>query len=220
MYIYKTTNLINNKIYIGKSSKEFNPNYFGSGSMLKSSIKKYGKENFSNEILETCLNLKELDNREIFWISEYNSIDPKIGYNISKGGSGGDTYTNNPNYPQIIEKLKKRKHTEESKKKISENNWQSRNKGARTGSVWGKEQREKMEKIWKEKGGSMKNKSHTEETKLKISELKKGKSLSEETKEKMRGKRGKMPIISCPYCKKEGGVPQMNQWHFENCKYK
>ena len=43
MIIYKTTNLINKKIYVGKDKKE-NPNYFGSGKILSLAIKKYGKK--------------------------------------------------------------------------------------------------------------------------------------------------------------------------------
>ena len=45
MIIYKTTNLVNKKIYIGQDSKN-NPEYLGSGAIVKKAIKKYGKENF------------------------------------------------------------------------------------------------------------------------------------------------------------------------------
>ena len=52
-YIYKTTNLINNKIYIGKRQKQkFDAGYIGSGKKLKSAIKHYGKNNFKCEIIE------------------------------------------------------------------------------------------------------------------------------------------------------------------------
>ena len=54
-YIYKTTNLINGKIYIGKRQKqEFDKYYLGSGIYLKKAIEKYGKENFSCEIIDKC----------------------------------------------------------------------------------------------------------------------------------------------------------------------
>jgi hypothetical protein len=52
--IYKTTNLINNKIYIGKSNTN-NSDYLGSGKRLKLAIKKYGKENFKKEMLRSNL---------------------------------------------------------------------------------------------------------------------------------------------------------------------
>jgi len=51
-YIYKTTNILNNKIYIGKKeSSSFVETYYGSGTVLKQAIKKYGQENFKIEIL-------------------------------------------------------------------------------------------------------------------------------------------------------------------------
>lgn len=87
MIIYKTTNLFNNKIYIGQDSKN-NPNYYGSGTIILLAIKKYGKSNFKKEIIEICNNRKELNLREIYWISYFNSTDRKIGYNIAKGGGG------------------------------------------------------------------------------------------------------------------------------------
>jgi hypothetical protein len=103
MIIYKITNLINKKIYVGFDSKN-RKLYYGSGLIIKQVIKKYGKENFKKEILEY---VKE-DNwqkREKYWIKKLNSIDKKIGYNITEGGEGGDTYKNNPNLDNIIEKI-------------------------------------------------------------------------------------------------------------------
>lgn len=84
--IYKTTNLVNGKIYIGQDSYD-NISYLGSGVRLHDAIKKYGKDNFVKEILERCT--KELLNdREQYWIAFYNSIDPEIGYNLTPGGEG------------------------------------------------------------------------------------------------------------------------------------
>lgn len=52
-YIYETTNLINNKKYIGKHiCNNFDENYYGSGVTLKRALNKYGKENFKIKILE------------------------------------------------------------------------------------------------------------------------------------------------------------------------
>ena len=85
-YIYKTTNLINLKIYIGqKTSEIFMPHYFGSGTKIKHAIKKYGVDNFKVELIEECFTLKDLDDREIYWIKFYNATDRDIGYNIMAG---------------------------------------------------------------------------------------------------------------------------------------
>jgi len=94
MIIYKTINLINGKIYVGQDSNN-NPDYLGSGLLLEKAFEKYGKENFKKEILEECFSKEELNIREIFWIKELNSNNKDIGYNIAKGGLGGDTISNN-----------------------------------------------------------------------------------------------------------------------------
>ena len=94
-YIYKTTNLINKKIYIGqKKSNEFLGNlYLGSGKYLKSAIKHYGESNFNVELLAQADTQEQLNELEIFYIKEYNSINHSIGYNITSGSIGGDTYS-------------------------------------------------------------------------------------------------------------------------------
>ena len=92
MVIYKTTNLVNGKFYIGKDAKN-SKSYFGSGKVLKQAIKKYGRENFKKETLEVCTDLKNLEEREIYWIDKYNALE--VGYNLTEGGTGGDTWSNN-----------------------------------------------------------------------------------------------------------------------------
>lgn len=82
--IYKITNLINNKIYIGQS-KFLDNNYFGSGVFIKKAIKKYGKKNFKKEIIEFCKE-EELDEKERFYIKNLNSVNE--GYNFLYGGTG------------------------------------------------------------------------------------------------------------------------------------
>jgi group I intron endonuclease len=86
MIIYKTTNLINNKCYVGKD-KYNNPKYIGSGKFLKYAINKYGKQNFKKEIIQICSSLEELNEREIYWIKELNTKVPN-GYNLTDGGEG------------------------------------------------------------------------------------------------------------------------------------
>ena len=97
-YIYKTTNLINKKIYIGqKKSKIFLENkYLGSGLYLKRAVKKYGKENFKVELIAWASNREELNNLEKYYILKYNSLNSNIGYNIANGAfGGGDVWVTN-----------------------------------------------------------------------------------------------------------------------------
>jgi group I intron endonuclease len=115
MIIYKTINLINNKFYIGQDSNN-NPDYLGSGLLLKRAIEKYGRENFKKETLEVCDNKEQLNLREIHWI-EYTSAKTE-GYNIADGGHGGNTYTEETR-KRISELFKGREISEETRKKIS-----------------------------------------------------------------------------------------------------
>jgi group I intron endonuclease len=87
MIIYVTTNLINNKKYIGKDSNN-NPEYLGSGTLLREAIKKYGKENFKKEILEHCHNDEELHLKESYWIQKYNAVESDDFYNIVDFSAG------------------------------------------------------------------------------------------------------------------------------------
>lgn len=90
MYIYKIKNKINNKIYIGQSTKPINESkdYLGSGILIQKAIKKYGIINFEKTILCECKTRKDLNEKEIYYISKFKSnID---GYNISQGGNGGN----------------------------------------------------------------------------------------------------------------------------------
>lgn len=103
MIIYKTTNLVNGKIYIGQD-KYNNPRYLGSGKILHLAFQKYGIENFNKEILEECESVEDLNEREKYWIGFYNSTDRKIGYNIALGGNGGDTISKHPNRDEIRSK--------------------------------------------------------------------------------------------------------------------
>lgn len=91
--IYKITCLVNNKIYVGKRLTKYLKNfedYYGSGTIIKKAVAKYGKANFKKEILCECYSFIELNEKERYYINIYNSIRPN-GYNIAIGGNGGDT---------------------------------------------------------------------------------------------------------------------------------
>lgn len=86
LYIYKITNNLNGKTYIGQHKSNLkDDNYFGSGTVIKQAIKKYGKENFTKTIIQECLTQEELNKAEIQWIKKEKSIG-KAEYNIAGGG--------------------------------------------------------------------------------------------------------------------------------------
>lgn len=88
-YIYITTNLINNKKYIGQHTGFVDDKYLGSGTTLVKAINKYGEDNFSKSILEICPK-EDLDEREKYWISFFNACEDDNFYNNAEGGQKGD----------------------------------------------------------------------------------------------------------------------------------
>lgn len=93
-FVYKTTNLVNNKFYIGKHQTRNNQDgYLGSGKLLKRAISRYGRENFSFEILEFFEDEESLNKREAEIVTEEFCRDPQ-NYNLCVGGRGGFSYIN------------------------------------------------------------------------------------------------------------------------------
>lgn len=89
-YLYKTTNLLNGKFYIGmhKHATNFDSKYYGSGVGLKEAIKKHGKENFTVEVLEYCDSLEQMWARERELVTE-DLVKSNRCYNRHPGGRGG-----------------------------------------------------------------------------------------------------------------------------------
>lgn len=193
MVIYKITNLINNKIYIGQTIKTLEHRWKrhlqlaknGINRHLYDSIRHYGEENFKIEEFEKCTSKKELNERERFWISELKSNQREFGYNMNDGGTGGKQST------EIIEKIaaKRRgtKSSEETKKKQSEaakgkiktkEHLENISK-ALTGIKRSEETKRKISLVTKGRISPMKDKHHSEETRERLSKVRSGKPLEE-----------------------------------------
>ena len=145
--IYKITNTINGKIYIGKDSSN-KKNYYGSGKAIKNSIKKYGKENFTKEIIDYAESLDELNNKEKYWIKFYNSTNSLIGYNRSSGGDGDFIFSNMTNeakerMKESLRKCWKSKEFSERKKEDTINYFKEPNNR--------KKQSDTLKKVWANK---------------------------------------------------------------------
>lgn len=101
MYIYKRTNLINGKVYIGQTIQEPKKRWNvedQSNQEIGKAVRKYGKENFKNEIIDIAKDRNELNQKERYWIKYYDSNNSDKGYNKTQGGSGGIP----PTYRKII----------------------------------------------------------------------------------------------------------------------
>ena len=87
--IYKVTNKINGKVYIGQSvdiGRRWHQHMTAEDDIyFHKAIQKYGVENFEWEVIEQCKK-KDLDKREIYWIEYYDAFNK--GYNCTKGGDG------------------------------------------------------------------------------------------------------------------------------------
>ena len=87
MLVYKITNLLNGKIYVGQTTREFekriSEHQHNTTSCIGQAIHKYGWENFKAEIIEYCSSIQELNEREKFWIEKLNTKFPN-GYNFGR----------------------------------------------------------------------------------------------------------------------------------------
>lgn len=141
MIVYKITNLINGKIYIGQTINSIEKRFYyhcydnRSNSAIHKAIKKYGKQNFIIEEIDKAACRFGLNYKERFWILTLNSLDKSVGYNLKSGGDCGGS----PNKeirqkigdsnrgrvtPQIVKdkiskSLKNRIFTQEHKDRIS-----------------------------------------------------------------------------------------------------
>lgn len=115
--IYKITCLVNQKVYIGQTSETIERRFARHMGYQKNehdtkfyrAIKKYGKDNFKIEAIDSAETQAELDQKEIYYINFYNSV--KEGYNSkdSMGKCGGDTLTEHQNIAEIKEKIRQSK---------------------------------------------------------------------------------------------------------------
>lgn len=101
MYVYKISNSVNNKVYIGQTIRPIKDRFHRHindamnnilDTHLARAIRKYGPEVFSIELIEECSSQEELTLREQYWIRFYNSVED--GYNETDATykSGGNTY--------------------------------------------------------------------------------------------------------------------------------
>ena len=121
-YIYRTINLINGKTYIGQHHTKniMNDKYIGSGKLLKKAVKKYGKENFKNEIVEVVESHFQANVMEKVWIKRERALG-KAEYNILDGGAGSaDVKCSEEHKRKISASMKNKKLSEEHKRKIAE----------------------------------------------------------------------------------------------------
>lgn len=124
--IYKITNTINNKVYIGqtididcrwKRHKNLLNNNKHINTHLQNSWNKYGEDNFKFEVIKECENNNELNKFERYYIEKYKSNNQKYGYNLTNGGEG---YALNESVKNKISKSKRGQSSNLSEKEVTE----------------------------------------------------------------------------------------------------
>lgn len=217
MLIYKCTNRINGKLYIGKTISTLATRRKGhevdsfnntSGSIFLRALNKYGLENFDWVVICEVGGADELNDLERFYILKLDTRIPN-GYNITEGGDGGDTLFNHPRKQQIIEKRRESIQNfvnslseEERKQKYTAHSSPLRNKTWE--EFFGEEKATEMKKNLSEKCTGYR---HTPEAIEKISQTGQGRIVSEETKEKIRRtETGKVVLEETKQKQKEAGI--------------
>lgn len=168
--IYKTTNLLNGKFYIGKhQTNNLDDGYVGSGKLLRRAINKYGIENFSTVILEVYDEEWKMNLAEKILVV----IDQDVSYNLCPGGHGGFGYINK----NKLTYYGTEQHTINYKiafKKGPKSLLNLRTANAEFASTMDKNISNGLLNYYKNNKSVWVGKNHTENTKLKLSLIKKG----------------------------------------------
>lgn len=183
--VYKHTNKINGKVYIGQTGQEVNKRWKNGAGYVESAyfysaIQKNGWDNFEHEILKNNLTKEEANELEIYYIKFYNSNNTNFGYNLTAGGDVN--ILSEESRKKLSNSLKGRKLSEESRQKISESLSEENHPN------WGKhlteETRRKISENMKGEKNYFYGKSHTEEFKEKVSKKLKGHVVLDEVRAK------------------------------------
>lgn len=198
IFLYKTTNIINNKFYIGvHKTLDEEDSYLGSGKYLNESIKFYGKKNFKREILEYFQTEEEAYYKESLVVNTA-FLKREDTYNIALGGNR-PPYHSGKTHPHFGKKRP------DASKRMKENN---------PGKLEHNRQFYRNSVVVKDIMGNTSRVLKTDP-----------KYISGELIPVNKGNKPwctgiKMKQIICPYCNKEGAGGAMKRFHFENCKRK
>lgn len=166
-YIYKITNIVNNKVYIGQTNNHLNRWYRHKRSailkdktlLITKAMAKYGIDNFTYTVIAAAETRELINAAEIFYIKYYNSRNMSYGYNIATGGAFGQT-------PEMIAKIA-----------ASLREFYKTHFNAQKGCTHSKEWNENISKASIGKPGTNLGKQFNDDWKLRISNSLSGKQL-------------------------------------------
>lgn len=199
--IYKITNKVNGKVYIGQTRQtikvRFSQHYNLALKIKKmgkhlnywqNSLLKYGKDNFTIEQIDVANSFEELNDKEIYWIAFYNATNYECGYNRTNGGYCGcswDVMSEEQKQSMLMKlELWRKEHPEEFRKSCARPGSKNGMYGRKHSESTRKKISEKQ-KLHIQKYG---NQGINEEANKKRSKTLKGHTLTNETKDKIREK--------------------------------
>jgi group I intron endonuclease len=211
MIVYMAKNKINQKCYIGITKKTLEYRKLAHEKASKYNkrkfsiaLKKYGFDNFEWRVLDSASSIDELELKEVYYISKYDSV--KNGYNLTSGG-------------EI-----KKEYSEESKQKMKEARveWHTKNTNGFKGKTHKKEVRRKLSQNAIGRISPNKDKQLSDVHKNNLSKAQK-EWLKNNTHPNLgktwkHSKKRDYKQVTCIYCGKVGKGPNMNRYHFSNCK--
>lgn len=212
--IYRATNTINNKVYIGfdsrwprrKSQHKHTATYgTETSNTFYNAIRKYGWENFIWEVIyeskDGDYTLKVMENHFIVEHNSYVHLENSKGYNMTLGGEGtlGHVKPQSAIDSQREKIMGRKQSVEHTKKRTAARLSNPDNQSWLAGKT--KETDPRIANIA-----------------LKVSESLKGKKKSETHKQNMRLRPQDTTLLTCPHCEKVGDYKNMKRWHMDHCK--
>lgn len=235
VFVYKITNNVNGKFYIGVHEGEVDDDYMGSGKAIKAAIKKYGLDNFTKEVVQIC------ESKEAAYQLEKEIVTPELiesrqSYNLNTGGKGGWYHVDlsgdkNPmKRPEVAAKVSesiKKSITEEERKARSERMKKMRADGTVTKPKgWTHSEESKQKMSASRTGQEPWNKGVTGYSETALSKANKSDAAKKRIANGFdmgalgRGKKYNMTEKVCPHCGIIGKGGNMTRFHFDNCKNK
>lgn len=220
--------------------------YLGSGLAIMRAVDKYGKENFSREILQMCKDIHIAYFHEVLYVNP-EWVDRDDTYNLVPGGLGGYGAKHSEETKQKLADIQRgKKASDETKAKMSasskgkENAIKSAHKisAALKGRPLSEEHKAAVSKTltgFKHSAEARKNMADSRRGKKRSDEARRNMSIaqkklairmgtmqSQETRDKISAAhKGRIQTkVMCPHCRKTGGSSAMKRYHFENCKNK
>lgn len=225
-FVYKWTNSVNGKWYIGSHRGNPDDGYISSSKILEQAMSKYGMEQFTRAILYTGTLYREIEGQ---MLTEADAASCSESYNLKNAAAGGN---GGANKGQTRSNLTKQKISRANKgNNMGDNNPAKRLEvrekisKANTGKTLSAETRKKLSVAneGKDKGLTLAERYGQEEANKRIARMtgEQNPAKREDVRQKISEQHRRRPLLTCPHCSKQSkGAAAMYRWHYDNCKHR